>query len=417
MGDAQPPPPSPDERFAPVFGAAAFEGESPGAIASRAGHFLAMGTAAFGSREQTADVRDDAEALGVPFVVPATDDDLLWSEQSNLDRLTRFALQDHGSSDARDWSGGAPPRAEDELALWQNVELTHSVPSLLALLNHSRASEHELQRVAAATALRTFSNGALAAADEVLAAATTSTDEHVAAIANTALRRSDGGGSQPAAPTRAPTGGGAPPAFDHAEVSLAIHGTWAQVTADPWYAPGEPLHNHIQVASTPNLYDEDTYYTWSGEYTQAARDAGSAELPIWRDALALPPFDTVFAHSHGGNVALTAAADGERIRMLVLMHTPALPRSDAQWAAIRGHVGRTVVMRTRLDHVVLADGLVNGSSQRFDQNKLPHHPVVLHWANADAWFSHTFFTEVGKWLQYDLAGTVRRQHRYAEQLV
>ncbi|MFB6610347.1 hypothetical protein ACFCVO_08510 [Agromyces sp. NPDC056379] len=417
MGDAQPPRPAPDERFAPVFGAAAFESDSPGAVSSRAGHFLSMGTAAFGSREQTADVRDDAETLGVPFVVPATEGDLLWSDQSNLDRLTRFALQDHGASDARDWQGGAPPRADDELALWHNVELTHSVPSLLALLNHARGSEHELVRVAAATALRAFSSGALDAADEVLAGATTSADEHVAAIANTALRRSDGGGSEPVQPTRSPTSGGAPTAFAAAEVSLAIHGTWAQVTADPWYAPGEPLHNHIRDVSTPNLYDESDYYTWSGEYSQFARDVGSAELPIWRNALALPPFDTVFAHSHGGNVALTAAANGERIRMLVLMHTPALPRPDEQWEAIRAHVGRTVVMRTRLDHVVLADGLVNGSSQRFDQNRLPHHPVVLHWANPDAWFSHSFFTELGSWLKYDLAGTVIRQHRYAEQLV
>ncbi|MGH3705978.1 MAG: hypothetical protein ACRDT9_15190, partial [Agromyces sp.] len=185
MGDAQPPRSAPDERFAPVFGAAAFESDPPGAVSSRAGHFLSMGTAAFGSREQTADVRDDAEALGVPFVVPATEGDLLWSDQSNLDRLTRFALQDHGASDARDWQGGAPPRADDELALWHDVELTRSVPSLLALLNHARGSEHELERVAAAAALRAFSSGALEAADEVLVAATASADGHVAAIANT----------------------------------------------------------------------------------------------------------------------------------------------------------------------------------------------------------------------------------------
>ena len=128
------------------------------------------------------------------------------------------------------------------------------------------------------------------------------------------------------------------------------------------------------------------------------------------------PLDTVFAHSHGGNVALTAAANGERIRMLVTLHTPALPRPDEQWAAIRARIGRVLVMRTRLDHVVLADGLVTGSTQRFDQAKLPHKPVVLHWANKDAWFSHSFFTKLDSWRKYDLAGAVIRERVYAGQL-
>ncbi|MEV1131193.1 hypothetical protein [Agromyces sp. NPDC049794] len=114
-------------------------------------------------------------------------------------------------------------------------------------------------------------------------------------------------------------------------------------------------------------------------------------------------------------MALTAAANGERIRLLVTMHTPVLPRPDEQWAAIRAHVARVLVMRTRLDHVVLADGLATGSTQRFDHAKLPHKPVVLHWANKDAWFSHSFFTKLDGWTKYDLAGTIMRERVYAGQ--
>lgn len=405
-----------EDRFIPVFGRAAFETDSPRGTSSRAGQFLAMGTYAFGTEPQAADVRDDADDLGVPFVTPATNDHALWREQGRLDDLTRFALQDHGASDARDWTPRSPTRTDDELALWQEVEYTHSVPPLLALLNYSLGAEHELERVAAAAALSGFSGGGLAAANDVLTGALSSPDEHVAEVARASIGvQGDGATTLTPSMTREPSAERGPAAED--EVSVAIHGTWAQVTADPWYAPGRPLHRHILTTSTSNLYDEISFFTWSGEYSQEARDAGAAKLPQWREIQAVGPFDTVFSHSHGGNVALSAAANGERVRMLVLMHVPALPRSDEEWSAIRGQVARVVVMRTRLDHVVLADGLRNGSTQRFDQAKLPHTPVVLHWANKDAWFSHSFFTELDNWTKYDLSGVIIREHQYAARLV
>jgi hypothetical protein len=405
-----------EDRFIPVFGRAAFETDSPRGTSSRAGQFLAMGTYAFGTEPQAADVRDDADDLGVPFVASATDEHAIWRDQDRLDDLTRYALQDHGASDPRDWQPGAPTRPDDEVALWQEVEYTHSVPPLLALLNYSLGAEHELERVAAAASLRRFSDARLAVANAVVTDALTSADEHVAEVARASIG-AEGEGAINLTPsmTDQPSMERGPAPDE--EVSIAIHGTWAQVTADPWYAPGRPLHRHIRTTSTENLYNEISFFTWSGEYSQEARDAGATKLPQWREIHAVGPFDTVFTHSHGGNVALSAAAHGERVRMLVLMHVPALPRSDEEWSAIRGQVGRVVVMRTRLDHVVLADGLRNGSTQRFDQAKLPHTPVVLHWANKDAWFSHNFFTELDNWTKYDLSGVIIREHQYAARLV
>lgn len=414
MSDAQTPI-GPEDRFLPVFGQQAFETDSPSATSSRAGQFLAMGTYSFGDEQQAVDVRDDAENLGVPFVEPTSDDHSLWQEQRYLDDLTRFALQDHGVSDPRDWIPGAPTRPDDELALWQNVASTHAATSLLALLNYSLGSVYELQRVAAASALTAYSGGRLDRANAILIEAVGSTDDHVSQVAaatlgvdrdRTALRDTDFG----APPERMME------AEPRAEVSVAIHGTWAQVSSDPWYAPGQPLHDHIRSTSTKNLYHDTTCFTWSGEYSQEARDLGASKLITWRSLHNLTSFDTVFAHSHGGNVALTSAADGELIRLLVLMHTPALPRLDEQWAAIRSRVARVMVMRTRLDHVVLADGFKNGSKQRFDQSKLPHEPFVLHWAQKDAWFSHSFFTELDTWTKYKIADAVIREHAYVGNL-
>ncbi|MRX44782.1 hypothetical protein [Agromyces kandeliae] len=406
------PPPGPDDRFTPVFGQDAYETDTLGAESSRAAQSLAMSTEAFGTPSQVADIRDDAEALGVPYVEPAGEELAIWRDQERLDDLTRFALRDHGVSGPEGWYLGAPTRKEEEIALWRNVEFTHAPTALLALLNYTLGSEAEVERVAAAAGLRAFGGEGLVGASGVLTQSLESEDDHVAMMARAVL--GEEGPTATGGPTSA-AGGAAPPATG-AEVSLAIHGTWAQVAKDSWYVPGSPLHSHLLDACTPNLYDEVTYFTWSGVFSQEARDAGASELRVWHDALALPPFDTVFTHSHGGNVALTASGNGEVVRMFVLMHTPVLPRSDDEWGRIRDHVGRAVVMRTRLDHVVLADGLVNGSTQRFDQAKLPHKPVELHWANPDAWFSHTFFTKLENWQKYDLAGAVIREHVYAAQL-
>ena len=415
MSNAQTPSAA-EDRFSPVLGREAFETESPAATSSRAGQLLAMGTYAFGDAQQVLDVRDDAESLGAPFVAPTSDEHSLWRQQQNLDELTRLALQDHGASDPRDWTPGAPTRRDDELALWNEIALTHAATALLALLNYSLGSVHELQRVAAASALTGHSGGELGRANAILIDALQSTDDHVAQVAAACL------GVDREQMALGDTGYDAPPvdrmAEDEArgEVSTALNGTWAQVSADPWYAPGQPLHSHIQSTSTNNLFGGDTYFTWSGEYSQEARDLGALKLTTWRSIHSFTLFDTVFAHSHGGNVALTAAANGELIRLLVLMHTPALPRLDDQWAAIRSRVARVMVLRTRLDHVVLADGFRNGSKQRFDQSKLPHEPFVLHWAKKDAWFSHSFFTELDTWKKYKIASAVIREHAYVGDL-
>lgn len=116
----------------------------------------------------------------------------------------------------------------------------------------------------------------------------------------------------------------------------------------------------------------------------------------------------------GGNVALSAIAMGERVRLLVLLHTPILSRPSAEWASIRSNVGRVLVMRSRADLVMLADGLRTGSALHPAQSQLAHREVLPHWRDGDAWFSHNLFVSHDNWTKYALAGEVRFEHGIAE---
>ncbi|KQM83942.1 hypothetical protein [Agromyces sp. Leaf222] len=390
-----------DSSAEPVRGFAAFESEGRGAIASRAAQLMCM--AAFASDADVSDLQDDAALLEVPMV-PVAPSPEPFSDELALDRLTESALASRVPGLWTADSAEAPPVEAKQIA-WEDIERMQSVLPLSVLLNVCLRSEHPLERVAAAAALHRLSESVLATATGALLEATDSEDPLVRAIANATLgiEQATGEGSGTAA---AGAGDGEP-------VSVTVHGTWGMVGTDPWYRPGALLHDHIRDEVSANLFDAPGYFIWTGGFSEADRDAGARDLSVWRTRQGFTEFDSVYAHSHGGNVALTAAADGERIRLLVLMHTPAIPRADEEWAVIRRNVGRVVVMRTRMDLVVLADRLRTGSRQRFDARLLPHFHVELHWAKGDGWFSHDFFVTKQKWDQYRIAEIVRSQHALA----
>jgi pimeloyl-ACP methyl ester carboxylesterase len=175
------------------------------------------------------------------------------------------------------------------------------------------------------------------------------------------------------------------------------------------------MHGHIRDHASPNLYDDPGYFFWSGVYSDDDREQAAQDLITWRSVVSPSndELDIVFAHSHGGNVALSAAAAGQRMRMLVLMHTPAIARGDDEWARIRRSVKSVIVMRTRADLVVAADSLRSGEGrQKFDVRKLPHFPVVRSWKHPDAWFSHSFYVSRENWERFDLANIVATRHRW-----
>jgi hypothetical protein len=382
----------------PVPGAAAFASTTPSAIASRAAQYLGMSSYAFGDAGLARAIQDDADLLLVPHVQAATSNLEQWFEQDALDELTSVALRHHGN---RAWDGSYDPDAA--AALWQELDTTHQPTTLLALLNVAQRSEHELEATSASGSLGVITRGAAGESFDRESLWITSRDPLTHAVGAALAGWSRPSDSAHETPTERAVAG---------PTSTPIHGTWGLVTDTGWHKPGSPLHSHLRSTVTANLYDEDTYYFWSGEYSSQARADGARDLVTWRDVVSATSWlDTVYAHSHGGNVALDALAAGQRIKMLVLLHTPAIHRSDEEWETIRRNVGGVIAMRTRMDLVVLGDSLRSAQNRvKFDPRKLPHFPVVGHWKHKDAWLSHSHFISVDNWRDEDLSDIVRTRY-------
>ncbi len=129
-------------------------------------------------------------------------------------------------------------------------------------------------------------------------------------------------------------------------------------------------------------------------------------FPLVRPRRGIEELDTVFAHSHGGSVVLNAIAAGVRVRLLVLMHTPVLPRPNDEWRTMRTRIGRIVEVRTPLDWVVHLDRLFTHA-----QNSMPaalsaisrnlSSPVT-----GNLRFSHTRYVDDGVWDRLGLTNQI-----------
>jgi pimeloyl-ACP methyl ester carboxylesterase len=96
----------------------------------------------------------------------------------------------------------------------------------------------------------------------------------------------------------------------------------------------------------------------------------------------------VFAHSHGGSVAMLASQAGTRIDRLVLLSCPVhWPKYAPDFA----RVSRTVSIRVHLDLVILADG----GGQRFHDGRIEENVLPV-------WFDHFTTHDPDTWERYDL---------------
>lgn len=310
-------------------------------------------------------------------------------------------------------------------ALYATIAATGDPTALARLLAGRLRDTAPVEAAAAAAALHAMMPdhpGALAA----LAQLVRSADPLARAIAQTAAPAAPPAPAPPApappapAPPIAPASTPPAPTRSRSAVSTTVHGTFAMLgdTGSRWYIPGAPLHDHLEARVGRNLYDGPGFFTWSGQYSEPARRAAGDALVAWTSAATdAGTLDIVYAHSHGGTVALNAASVGQRIRLLVLMHPPAVERPPAEWAAIRRAVDRVIVLRTRFDLVVLADTLASRlrpprSRTTFAQADLPHELVDPTQSEVDApidLFSHDYFLRVATWERDRLADRVRRQ--------
>lgn len=376
---------SSNEPLEPVRGVEAFVSNSPSSQASQSAQLLAMAAYVSGP-DAMSDIQDDADELGVPQLSPQPELLELYSRPGRLDDITELETRHYGNSPAE---------------LWDGINRDRSVTTLLALLNTLQTSEADVVAVSAAASMQYLVRSASVL---VIDRGLTSPDELARGVAVAAFGSAFPRPTQTSSATRT----------KQRTLSTTINGTWGLVDDDGWYQPGSPMHNRLRDPLTKNLYADTDFYGWSGEYSDAARWVAAQDLLSWREARSeLEAIDTVYAHSHGGTVALNAAARGQKIRFLVLLHTPAVPRSQQEWATIRGNIRRVVAMRTRMDLVLLADRFRSKSRQKFNAAELPHTPVVRHWREREAWFSHSFYVERRNWDRLNLLNIVERESSYA----
>jgi hypothetical protein len=267
-----------DDAAGPLRGEIAYSTDTEMAATSRAAQLLAMSLYSFGATHHARDIQDDADALGVPTVSRADDSHQLWANQRGLDELTQFAHQDHGVAPNEEWGINDTADLNELHAFWREVDFVRQPTALLPLLNLSMRSSHEIERVAAASGLHAFSRGQVQLARSVIETALSSEDADVAGIARATLglfSDSMSESTESASPTI------------EAEVSLAIHGTWARLSADRWYAPEGALHKLLREEVTKDLYDQPDYFRWTGGYTQRERDDGAADLVAWARSVKL----------------------------------------------------------------------------------------------------------------------------------
>lgn len=154
------------------------------------------------------------------------------------------------------------------------------VDATRATLTRALRARSALERAVAAHALAMLTHGADPTARAASELAARSPSRAVAEIGRTALAQIAllTGEHRPLPPVVAPAD--SPPGLTDrdapASVSITLHGTWGADPRPSWYRPGESLHAHIRAGLSPELYAAADYPRWSGDYSDAARDAGRA---------------------------------------------------------------------------------------------------------------------------------------------
>lgn len=357
---------------------------------------------AVGSQDQREAHRQDAADLGVPRL--GDEGSLQGLPEPVVSTIALDLASDHVAG--HDWVPGERPMDPDATAgLRAALDAAPTTAAVCAYAYVNLDNPHDVERAMAGAAVaaivvppafRTFVplESAAPRAFSALTGCLDSPDPLAAEIAATAL-----GGAE------APGARAAPAGVVESPISIAVHGTWSRLVKDRWYAPESGLHRLIRTeSSVTELYTGDDYFRWSGTYREDDRERASAELLEWQRARGR--IRVAFSHSHGGNVVLGAIDRGLEVSLLVLMHTPVLPRRPESWQRVRERVGRTLVMRSRGDPVVIADGLRTGSTPRPDASVLPHREIVAHWADVAAWFDHGLFVREQTWRDYRVAREV-----------
>jgi hypothetical protein len=312
----------------------------------------------------------------------------------------------------------APPGYEPELTLgavdrlFENIRWHRSSRSAFALLYLCLQSGHERVRTASAAALSLLHPMSRKYLFPSLEEATKSTDPVVSEIALAAGGQVDETQSSEASEAAAEgTQQALPLALEDTsparqKVSIVVHGTFARIVPNGWHRPSADLPVRIRNECTPDLYEESDFFRWSGGYSPEQRSVGAKRLIAWCRKRGFTELDTVYAHSHGGNVVLNALELGAiKVNLLVLLHMPVLDREPQDWEAIESNVGWIFDLRTPYDWIVSVDGLRNSSRNRFS-GQLRCVSLAAGSLLQGSAFSHSHYVKDKTWELHELTNDV-----------
>ncbi len=169
--------------------------------------------------------------------------------------------------------------------------------------------------------------------------------------------------------------------------SLLVHGSWARNF--PWWQPGGDFHTYLLKTVRDDLYNNGPgIFSWSGLYNDEARRIGAGELVGWVKKRKMNGLNHLFAHSHGGSVAMLASKKGLDIKKLILLSCPVHRK---KYMPNFKCVKKVVSIRVRLDLVILADR----GGQRYRHAKIREHVLPT-------WFNHSATHYPAVWKRYTI---------------
>lgn len=351
----------------------AFERMDEAAVMTQAALLLVIALQLRGDTSEDILPREDLAALGVPPVAPTQG--RISSQQVRMLLNLRY-----GASIRRDpYELDSIWRRDifaDLASIYFREPTAGAADNLMeACLRHP----HELVRVCAASAYHERSSEANKLTS-ILEQGTRSFDLLVREVAATALAQ--------LAPNNARLNElqhryGRAAGAESSNTAMLVHGTWALDAT--WWQPGGDFHSYLIQKLRPDLYNQSDRFAWSGGYSDSARSLGANDLVTWVNIHDEQGLD-LFAHSHGGNIAMLASNRGLRLGELALLSCPVHTRN---YQPDYGQVAKLVSIRVRLDLVILADrGGQKFNDPRISENILPvwfdhaatHNPEV--WENS-----------------------------------
>ena len=371
----------------PISGHEAFGQSGDAAILSQAAFVLILGNQLRGTPQARA---ARARAVGITAteeLLPGEDQTIFpvpsiraTAERFSPDKLRASANRAAGMQDYRaryrSSASGAEAARVAYGALARGVYETPTPESAATLLNECIFHDHELVRVAAAAAYCTH------AADPrplvaMLATATRSKDTLTRDVAATALARFYPGHEALAAlRISRPSRTRHPPSH----TSMLVHGTWA--VGEKWWQPNGDFHNYMLADVRTDLYSAADRFEWSGGYSDNARASGGVDLTQWTNDHGLDGLE-IFAHSHGGSVAMLATQNGTKMGKLVLLSCPV---HEDKYIPDFTRAQDVVSIRVHADLVILADG----GRQRFRDNRIRENVLPC-------WFNHSLTHDPQTW--------------------